>query len=67
MPRHICKDVYDNVNGYEASRNYFADVSLKNDISFGDDTHKQLVVMTPDFTGNYDDGYVAKASLGTPV
>jgi protocatechuate 3,4-dioxygenase beta subunit len=67
MPKHICKDVYDNVSGYEKSKFYFGDVSLKTDISFGDDTHKQLAVMTPQFTGNYTDGYQAKATLGVPV
>jgi protocatechuate 3,4-dioxygenase beta subunit len=67
MPRHICKDVYDNAHGYAASKSSFANVSLKNDISFGDDTHKQLVVMTPHFEGNYEDGFQATATLGVPV
>ncbi|HEX3666425.1 MAG TPA: hypothetical protein VHU23_14465 [Rhizomicrobium sp.] len=67
MPKKICKSVYDNVSGYEASKFYLSEVSLKNDISFGDDTHKQLAVMTPDFEGSYEDGYRAKATLGVPV
>jgi protocatechuate 3,4-dioxygenase beta subunit len=67
MPRHICHDIYNNVAGYEASKNYFADVSLKNDISFGDDTRAQLAVMTPQFKGSFEDGYHAKATLGVPV
>ncbi|HEY1612894.1 MAG TPA: hypothetical protein VGF97_04260 [Rhizomicrobium sp.] len=67
LPRHICKEVYDNAQGYEASQGSFADVSLKTDISFGDDTHAQLAVMTPDFKGNIHDGYHATAALGLPV
>ena len=67
MPKHICKDVYDNASGYEKSKFYFGEVSIKGDISFGDNTRKQMAVMTPDFKGNYEDGYHATATLGVPV
>jgi protocatechuate 3,4-dioxygenase beta subunit len=61
LPPATCAEVYDNVEGYEASVDNFAQVSLDTDGIFSDGYSLQL----PKVTGSVDDGYTV--TLNVPV
>jgi len=67
MPSAIAGRVYNNASGYSASVANFKNVSLADDMVFGDDTMAQLTVMTPKMAGSVADGYIATATIGVPV
>jgi protocatechuate 3,4-dioxygenase beta subunit len=67
MPSAIAGRVYNNAGGYSASVANFKNVSLADDMVFGDDTMAQLTAMTPKMSGTVADGYVATATVGVAV
>jgi protocatechuate 3,4-dioxygenase beta subunit len=67
MPADACSDVYNNAKGYSASIANFANVSLKSDNVFGDDTAAELAAMTPTMTGDHQSGYSALATVALSV
>ena len=67
MPSAIASGVYNNASGYSASVANFKNVSLADDLVFGDDTVAQLTAMTPKMSGSVAAGYVATATIGIAV
>ena len=67
MPADISKTVYDTVEGYRASVNAFARVSLAGDNVFGSSTAAQLAAQTPNVVGTVTGGLVATATIGLAV
>ena len=67
MPSAIASRVYSNASGYSASVANFKNVSLADDLVFGDDTLAQLTAMTPKMSGSVAGGYVATATIGVAV
>lgn len=64
LPADVCTNIYNNARGYSGSIQPFSQITLGTDQCFGDDTPAQLAAMTPVMTGNIQDGYVAKATVG---
>jgi protocatechuate 3,4-dioxygenase beta subunit len=61
MPEAVCKEVYDNADGYDASVANLDQTSLATDNVFSDGWSLQLATVT----GSVDEGYVA--SLNVPI
>jgi protocatechuate 3,4-dioxygenase beta subunit len=67
LPSDVCSDVYNNAKGYKASIANFGNISLQDDVVFGDDTQAQLAAMTPRMKGNVSDGYSGSATVSLAV
>lgn len=63
MPADICRTIY-GTSGYTSSLSRFSSVSISGDNVFGDNTSAQIAAMTPAFTGDATNGYVAAATIG---
>jgi protocatechuate 3,4-dioxygenase beta subunit len=63
MPAKLSGEIYKKAPGYATSVYNFERTSLQSDIVFGTCTKKQLQLMTPTFSGDIHDGYVAQADL----
>ena len=61
LPEDACREVYDNAEGYDASRTNVAQTSLASDNVFSDGYSLQLATVT----GSVQDGYLA--TLNVPI
>ena len=64
LPADACNEVYDQVQGYEASVSTFARISIERDNVFRDNSEDQMAMMTPAVTGNITNGYTAEVTVG---
>ena len=67
LPTDACREVYDNVAGYEASISSFAEITIPSDNVFRDNSDAEVAMMTPVLTGNPTDGYTAEVTVGIAV
>lgn len=63
LPEDVSQNVYNNVQGYEASVRNLANVSLASDIAFRDLVDQQMASMT----GNLEEGYKASFQVAIAV
>lgn len=67
MPSKACSAVYAAGAGYEASVDAFANISIKSDMVFSDNSGDEMAMMMPTFSGDATSGYVATAIVGVAV
>lgn len=67
LPRDVCETVYGSADGYSASVNNLAAVTISSDNVFGDNTSAQITAMTPVLSGSVADGYSGTVTIGIPV
>ncbi len=64
LPADACNEVFDQVQGYEASVSNFARISIASDNVFRDNSETEMTMMTPTVTGDVSNGYVAEVTVG---
>jgi protocatechuate 3,4-dioxygenase beta subunit len=67
MPARLSREIYKKAPGYTTSAFNLERTSLASDLVFGTCTKKQLGLMTPTFSGDIHDGFVATVDLNVAI